>query len=398
MGMVILLAVFAIGSLGGMTGLISGIRSVEAGGKGSGSLLSFVPDLNSPWMPLITFFVYLAVNWWASWYPGAEPGGGGFIAQRILSAKDEKHSLLATLWFNLTHYALRPWPWILVALAAVVKFHDDPAFAADPESGYIRILMTDLPVSLRGLMIAAFAAAYMSTIGTELNWGASYLVNDLYRRFFARERSEKHYVRISQGATMLLMILSAVVTFFMDSIADAWKFMIAVGAGTGLVYLLRWFWWRINAWSEVSAMIAAFITSTVLQVGFGLNEGDPRQFAYIVLITVAVTTTVWLTVTFLTKPEPMDVLLAFYRRVRPSAALWGPVAAAAPDVPPQRDGLFNLMDWLCGVAMIYAFLFGVGKVIFGQTLTGLAFIAAGLVFGYVIYRDLNRRGWKSVTE
>jgi len=205
-------------------------------------------------------------------------------------------------------------------------------------------------------------------------------------------------VRASQAATMLLMVLSAVVTFFMESIADAWKFMIAVGAGTGLVYLLRWFWWRINAWSEVSAMIAAFITSTVLQLGFGLSESDPLQFAQIVLITVAVTTTVWLSVTWLTKPEPMETLLAFYRKVRPSAALWGPVAAAAPDVPRQRDGLFNLIDWLCGVAMIYAFLFGVGKIIFGETLTGLGLVAVGLVFGYVIYRDLNRRGWKSVTE
>jgi SSS family solute:Na+ symporter len=398
MGMVILLAVFAIRSLGGMTGLVSGIRSVEASGRGSGSLLSFVPDLHSTWMPLITFFVYLAVNWWASWYPGAEPGGGGFIAQRILCAKDEKHSLLATLWFNLTHYALRPWPWILVALAAVVKFHNDPAFAADPESGYIRILMTDLPVSLRGLMIAAFAAAYMSTIGTELNWGASYLVNDLYRRFLAKDRSERHYVLISQAATMLLMILSAVVSFFMESIADAWKFMIAIGAGTGLVYLLRWFWWRINAWSEVSAMLAALITSTALRIGFGLSESDPRKFAYLVLITVAVTTAVWLAVTFLTKPEPRDVLLKFYRKVRPSAALWGPIAREATDVVPSKDGLFNLVDWLCGVAMIYAFLFGVGKIIFGLIPTGIAFMAAGLVFGYVIYRDLNRRGWKSVTE
>jgi Na+/proline symporter len=247
-------------------------------------------------------------------------------------------------------------------------------------------------------MIAAFAAAYMSTIGTELNWGASYLVNDLYRRFIAKGRSERHYVVISQGATMLLMILSAVVSFFMQSIADAWKFMIAVGAGTGLVYLLRWFWWRINAWSEVSAMIAAFITSIALQSGLGLSESDPRQFAYLVLITVAVTTAVWLAVTFLTKPESKEVLLAFYRRVRPSAALWGPIAREASDVAPTRDGLFNLMDWLCGVAMIYAFLFGVGKIIFGQTLVGVIFIAAGLGFGYVIYRDLNRRGWKTVTE
>jgi Na+/proline symporter len=398
MGMVIVLAVFAVRSIGGMAGLISGIHAVEKSGTGTGSLLSFVPDLNSTWMPLITFFVYIAVNWWASWYPGAEPGGGGFIAQRIFCAKNEKHSVLATLWFNIAHYALRPWPWILVALAAVVKFQNDPAFMADPESGYIRILISDLPASLRGLMLAAFAAAYMSAIGTELNWGASYLVNDLYRRFLVCGRSEKHYVAISQATTMLLMILSAVVTFFMTSIADAWKFMIAIGAGTGLVYLLRWFWWRINAWSEVSAMIAAFVTSLTVRYGFHLHESEPREFALIVLITVAVTTVVWLAVTFMTKPEPKDILLSFYRRVRPSAALWGPIAKEATDIERRKDGLFNLMDWLCGVLMIYAFLFGAGKILFGELGLGLVFLSAGFVFGGVIYADLSKRGWETVGQ
>jgi Na+/proline symporter len=398
MGMVIVLAVFAVRSIGGMAGLISGIHAVEKSGTGTGSLLSFVPDLNSTWMPLITFFVYIAVNWWASWYPGAEPGGGGFIAQRIFCAKNEKHSVLATLWFNIAHYALRPWPWILVALVAVVKFQNDPAFMADPESGYIRILISDLPASLRGLMLAAFAAAYMSAIGTELNWGASYLVNDLYRRFLVCGRSEKHYVAISQATTMLLMILSVVVTFFMTSIADAWMFMIAIGAGTGLVYLLRWFWWRINAWSEVSAMIAAFVTSLTVRYGFHLHESEPREFALIVLITVAVTTAVWLAVTFMTKPEPKDILLSFYRRVRPSAALWGPIAKEATDVERRKDGLFNLVDWLCGVLMIYAFLFGAGKIIFGELGLGLAFLSAGFVFGGVIYADLSKRGWETVGQ
>ncbi len=398
MGMVIVLAVVAVQNVGGMSGMIDSIQAIEQKGEASGSLLSFIPALNSTWMPLITFFVYIAVNWWASWYPGAEPGGGGFIAQRILCAKDEKHSLLATLWFNVAHYALRPWPWILVALVAVVRFHGDPSFASDPESGYIRILIADLPPSLRGVMIAGFFAAYMSTIATELNWGASYLINDLYRRFLARERSERHYVVASQLTTMSLMILSATVSFFMESIADAWKFIIAIGAGTGLVYLLRWFWWRINAWSEVSAMITAFVTSLTLQIGFGLSESEPREFAYLVLVTVAVTTAVWLTVTFLTRPEPKEVLLAFYRRVRPSAALWGPIAREAADVVPQKDGIFNLVDWLCGVAMIYGFLFGAGKIIFGQFGVGIVFLAAGLVFGAIIYTDLNKRGWETIVK
>jgi len=394
MGMVILLAVFAVNASGGMSPLIAQLHAIDQTRGEQGSVLSFVPDLHSAWMPVITFFVFIAVNWWASWYPGAEPGGGGYVAQRIFSAKDEKHSLLATLWFNVAHYALRPWPWIIVALVAVVRFQNDPAFHADPESGYIRILISDLPSYLRGLMLAAFAAAYMSTIGTQLNWGASYLLNDVYRRFMKRDKSEKHYVAVSQGITMILMILSAVVTFYMDSIGNAWRFLMAVGAGTGLVYILRWFWWRVNAWSEISAMIAAFVVSMVLQFGFDLREEQPQDFAYLLLITVTITTAVWLTATFLTKPEPKEILLSFYRRVRPNATLWKPIAAEASDIVPQHDALFNLVNWLSGVAMVYAFLFGTGKIILGDVAVGCIFLAAGFGCGAIIYRGMNKRGWE----
>ena len=394
MGMVILLAVFAVGATGGMSSLVTQLQAIDKTRGAQGSILSLVPDLNSAWMPMITFFVFIAVNWWASWYPGAEPGGGGYVAQRIFSAKNEKHSLLATLWFNVAHYALRPWPWILVALVAVVRYQNDPAFQADPESGYVRILITDLPVYLRGLMLAAFAAAYMSTIGTQLNWGASYLVNDVYRRFMQRTKEEKHYVLVSQGITMLLMILSAVITFYMDSIANAWRFLMAIGAGTGLVYILRWFWWRINAWSEISAMISAFIVSMILQFGFHLNEGEPREFAYLLLITVTITTAVWLSVTYLTNPEPRQILLSFYRKVRPNATMWKPIAAEATDIVPQKDGIFNLVNWLSGVVMIYAFLFGAGKIILGDTLTGVVFILVGFIFGGIIYRGMDKHGWE----
>lgn len=398
MGMVILLAVFAVDATGGMTSLVTQLQAIDKTRGAQGSILSLVPDLDSTWMPMITFFVFISVNWWASWYPGAEPGGGGYVAQRIFSAKNEKHSLLATLWFNVAHYALRPWPWILVALVAVVRFQNDPAFQADPESGYVRILITDLPVYLRGLMLAAFAAAYMSTIGTQLNWGASYLVNDVYRRFMQRTREEKHYVLVSQGITMLLMILSAVITFYMDSIANAWRFLMAIGAGTGLVYILRWFWWRINAWSEISAMISAFIVSMILQFGFHLNEGEPKEFAYLLLITVTITTAVWLSVTYLTNPEPREILLSFYRKVRPNATMWKPIAAEATDIVPQKDGIFNLVNWLSGVVMIYAFLFGAGKIILGDTLTGLVFILVGFMFGGIIYRGMDKHGWEVISS
>lgn len=397
MGMVVFLAVAAVNASGGMDTLLAGLHAVDRNRAG-GSVLSLVPDVNSAWMPMITFFVYIGVNWWASWYPGAEPGGGGFIAQRIFCAKDERHSLLATLWFNVAHYALRPWPWIIVGLVAVVRFQNDPAFAADPESGYVRIMMSDLPPYLRGVMLAAFAAAYMSTIGTQLNWGASYLVNDVYRRFLKKSEEEKHYVRVSQGATVLLMLLSVLVTLSMESIAGAWKFLMALGAGTGLVYILRWFWWRINAWSEIAAMASAFVTSLLLTLGAGLDEGKPEDFAWLLLITSGVTTAVWLTVTFLTPPEPEGTLLAFYRRVRPNPALWGRIPAKATDVVPQHDGLVNLWNWLAGCGMIYAFLFGAGKILLGDPLTGGVFLVAGCLAGAFIYRSMAKRGWSQFSS
>src|SRR5256712_9913535 len=310
MGMVIVLAVVAVHAVGG----IDAMKEKLALLPGHGSVLSFVPDVGSAWMPLITFFVYIGVNWWATWYPGAEPGGGGYIAQRMFSAKDERHSLLATLWFNIAHYAIRPWPWILVALASLMLF---PGLAG-PETGYIRVLIDYLPASLRGLMIAAFAAAYMSTIATQLNWGASYLINDFWRRFVKRDATDEYYVRASKLATVLLTLISAVVTFYMGSIGGAWKVLIVTGAGTGGVLLLRWYWWRINAWSEVSAMISAFVVSLTLQLAFRFDTDQPRQFAWIMIITVSITTLVWLATTYLTKPEPQETLTAFYRRTRPS--------------------------------------------------------------------------------
>ncbi|HVW83515.1 MAG TPA: hypothetical protein VHB50_02495, partial [Bryobacteraceae bacterium] len=388
MGMVIILGVEAVRAVGGVEAM-----KARLGGEGS-SFLSFVPDLHSVWMPAITFFVYIAVNWWATWYPGAEPGGGGYVAQRMFSAKDERHSLLATLWFNIAHYALRPWPWVVVGMASVILY----PHLQDPETGYIRVMIDYLPASLRGLMVAAFAAAFMSTVGTQLNWGASYLVNDFYRRFLNQGAPERHYVHASQAATVLLTIISAVITWYMDSIAGAWKLLIATGAGTGLVLILRWYWWRINAWSEVSSMAAAFVVSIVLQTAFHLDSDNPVQFAYIILITVAITTVVWVATTFLTAPEDEKTLVGFYRRVRPSPAGWKPVRRLAPEVPVSHDLGWNLLDWLCGCAMIYGSLFGIGKIILHDYGMGIGFLAMAVVAGAVIYWDLSRRGWSSVME
>ena len=394
MGMVIVLAVYAVNAVGGIDAMKVKLAAVDATRGGQGSVLSFVPDLNSAWMPLITFFVYISLNWWATWYPGAEPGGGGYVAQRMFCAKDEKHSLLATLWFNIAHFAIRPWPRILVALASLILF---PGLK-DPETGYIRVMIAHLPPSLRGLMVAAFAAAYMSTIATQLNWGASYLVNDFYRRFWKPDASPRHYVSASKVATVLLTIVSAVVTFYLDSIAGAWKMLLVTGAGTGSVLLLRWYWWRINAWSEVSAMIAAFVTSIALQGIWHMDSDDPRSFAWIMIITVSITTVVWLAVTFLTPAEPRDVLVAIYRRTRPSLAGWKPIAALAPEVKPVSDLGRNAIDWVAGLVLIYGVLFGTGKLLLHETGLGIGLLACGLAGGAVIYFDLSRRGWSAVIE
>ena len=388
MTMVIVLGVAAVHAVGGIEAM-----KTKLGGENS-PFLSFVPDLHSVWMPAVTFCVYIGVNWWATWYPGAEPGGGGYVAQRMFSAKDERNSLLATLWFNIAHYALRPWPWVIVGMASVILY----PHLQDPETGYVRVMIDYLPASLRGLMVAAFAAAFMSTIGTQLNWGASYLVNDFYRRFLRSNETDRHYVNASQVATVLLTVISAIVTHYMDSIAGAWKLLIVTGAGTGTVLILRWYWWRINAWSEVSAMAVAFAVSVTLQTVFHLDSDNPVQFAYLILITVAITTVAWVATTFLTAPESDATLLGFYCKVRPSPAGWRPIQHLAPEVPVSHDLGWNLADWLCGCALVYGALFGIGKIILNNYTTGTLFLLLSAASGAFIYWDLNRRGWSSVME
>ncbi len=398
MGMVIVLAVYAVRAVGGIEAMKQKLALVDAARAGpngaGGSVLSFVPDLHSAWMPLIAFLVYISLNWWATWYPGAEPGGGGYVAQRMLCARDEKHSLLATLWFNVAHYAVRPWPWILVALVSLILF---PGLK-QPETGYVRVMILVLPPSLRGLMIAAFAAAYMSTIATQLNWGASYLVNDFYRRFLRPKAPQSHYVLMSQIATVFLTLVSAVVTLYLDSIAGAWKLLLATGAGTGGVLLLRWYWWRINAWSEISAMISAFVVSVTLQWRWHLDTDRQEDFAWLMIVTVGITSVVWLAVTFLTAPESEETLVAFYRRTRPSIAGWRPIAKLAPDVRPSRDALKNLIDWVAGCMLIYGALFGTGKILLHELAPGLELLAMGAIGLGIIYRDLSKRGWHAVVD
>jgi SSS family solute:Na+ symporter len=383
-GGAVLLAVFAVEAVGGMAELERGLAEVYGSTE---TALAFFPAGNASWMPLMTLAVYLGVNWWAAWYPGAEPGGGGYIAQRIFSSRSERDGVLATLWFNLAHYAVRPWPWILVALASTILY---PGLA-NPREGYVRAVVDLLPAGVLGLVVASFAAAYMSTISTSLNWGASYLARDLYQRFLDPGASERRLVVVSRAATLLLLVASLLVTYLMGTIEGAWRFLLALGAGTGLVLILRWYWWRISAWSEITAMAASLVTSLVLWLGPGLDPNDPVEWAWIMLATVAVSTAAWLTVTFLTPPEPEAKLVAFYRRVRPGGRGWARIARAAGfGREPVAGSPFNALNWLAGVVSVFASLFGVGRLLFGELAQAAPWLAlAALAFGWIAW-DLRR--------
>jgi SSS family solute:Na+ symporter len=337
-------------------------------------------------LPVATFIAYIGVQWWASWYPGAEPGGGGYVAQRMMSARDERHSFFATLWFTIAHYCVRPWPWILVGLASIVLYPD----LADKEAGYVMAMRDHLPAGWRGLLLAAFFAAYMSTIATQLNWGTSYVVNDFYRRFVRPDAGDRHLVWVSRITTIGLMFVAAVVTFYLESIRQAWVFVIESGAGIGLVLILRWYWWRVNAWSEIAAMVAPALGFLYLRLFTTVD------FPYTLLYLVAWTTVIWLIVTFMTPPEPNAVLTAFYRRVRPGGPGWTRIASLSGGPPPDRIGGL-VIDWIAGVVLVYAILFGMGTLILRSVAASLPYFAVAAIPVFVIYRDLSRRGWKAVT-
>ncbi|MBI1740432.1 MAG: Na+:solute symporter [Acidobacteriales bacterium] len=405
MSIVIAVAYFAVMACGGMSSLLARLAEMRtAAGPNAGDATSFFPDFSRPlsseliWtLPALTFVVNLGLQWWAFWYPGAEPGGGGYIAQRIFSAKDERHGLLSVLWFNVAHYALRPWPWILTALSVIVLYPK----LEHPETGYMMVVTQHVPPALRGIVVAGFMAAFMSTFATQLNWGASYLVADFYRRFLKKDGTDAHCVTISRVATVLLVIVSAWVSAQLADIRSGWQAVLEVGAGTGGVYLLRWYWWRINAWSEISAMATALVTTLVL--GWeGLWQklishptlfagSSPVVFAKTALTTTAITTLVWVVVTFLTSPEPEALLVKFYRQVRPHVTGWTPIARLAPEVPPTRDLGRNLIAWILGCAMVYSALFGGGWLLLGPRGRGVVFLGIAVACGWALYLDLSKR-------
>ena len=413
MTMIIVLAWVAVAKLGGMQALQVQLQVIADNARKSGLQVSdptaFLPDFhlglttNALWtLPVLTFIVYLGMQWWLAWYPGAEPGGGGYVAQRMFSAKDEKNSLGATMWFNIAHYALRPWPWVVTGLVAVVVYspygglHPSAAFAQNPEQGYVMVLRDYLPPALRGLMVAAFLAAFMSTIGTQLNWGSSYLVNDLYKRFFVRDATEKHYVLISKIFTVLLVLGSGYTATRLASINQGWQLVLNIGFGTGAVYILRWYWSRINAWSEIVAMaVAALMTIALSRVSFTGN--DSLVYAKTALITGAVTTIAWIVATFITPPESDATLIAFYRRVHPTVYGWKHIAKLAPELPEVRDVSSNAFNWVMGVILVYGCLFGIGKLVFGEWTWGILLLVIAAVAGYLIFWDLSRRGWATLS-
>jgi solute:Na+ symporter, SSS family len=381
--------------IGGLTNLLSH--------PGVQPKLSFLPDFNNMEVLVPLLIIPIAVQWWSVWYPGAEPGGGGYIAQRMLSAKDEKNAITATLFFNVAHYALRPWPWILIALASIIVFPNvsdiavkfpniDPAFVKDDLA--FSAMLSYLPAGLMGVVIAALIAALMSTISTHLNWGSSYVVNDFYQRFIKPEASEKELVQIGRISTIMLMVLAAVFALFLTSALQAFNILLQIGAGTGLLFILRWFWWRVNAMSEIVAMVFSFVIAIVME----LVVKDQLLSHEKLIVGVVLTTIAWVATALFTKPTDQKVLVSFYKMIRPHAMGWQPVVQQG-----IKDGIITnehsrtgrlateILMMVLGCAGIYALLFGTGYLIYGQMMNAsmALLVAAFSAFGL-------KRLWSSI--
>lgn len=349
----IILAVLAVQHVGGL-GALKDQLAVTYGDNHH--FLEFIP-MNNPELMLTTFLVWIGMMWWTSWYPGMEPGGGGYVAQRMFSAKSEGHAVGGTLFFYFAHFVLRPWPWILVALVSLIVYPD----LSDKELGYPKLMVEILPAGLFGLLVVAFLSAFVSTVSTHLNWGASYVVNDVYKRFIKPENqfrssdeAGKHYVLMSRFATLFIMICAVIVSWFFDNVKDGWEAILALGAGTGPVYLLRWFWWRINAWSEIAAMSGAAI-GVILAGIIGIDGLAPT-----ILFTTAVSTAIWLTVTLFTKPVNDEKLREFCLLVRPGGAGWKHYmdGVEQTDEPLSRQLIkaFSAAFLLCGLMFLMFFV------------------------------------------
>jgi len=385
LGGTIVLAWIVIGSpdIGGLSGFLEKLNSIDE----RHIRFFMTPDGGDPvsggfWSSsFFAFLVYVTVIWWSS----HNADGGGYFIQRICSAKNERHAVLGTAWFALNHYIIRLWPWVLVALASLIIYPRADAAAGDNEAMYIVVIRDYLGPGLRGLLFVSFLAAFMSTLSTQLNWGASYLMNDLYRRFIRKNASEKHYVFVSRICTLLLTVLAGYFALHIKNIGKAWIFLWAMSAGIGLVLVLRWFWWRINAWSEISALASSLLTILVLVI-YTQVQGVSLELKHQVLV-IPVSIITWVAVTFLTTPEPRDTLAGFYKRVRPWG-WWSPVSGGFTEIERPRFTPV-IINWLLGVSFIFFGMIGVGKVLLGSELTGLLMIAVSLVSGVMVYRRLR---------
>jgi SSS family solute:Na+ symporter len=381
--------------VGGLSGLVSQIDV---------RTLNLLPNFSDWTLALTVLIIPLTIQWWSVWYPGAEPGGGSYIAQRMLASKSESDALKGTLFFNFAHYALRPWPWIIVALASMIVYpqladiglalpHVDRALIGH-DMAYPAML-TFLPPGFLGLMVAGLLAAYVSTLSTHLNWGTSYLVHDFYRRFVNADASEKHYVMVGRIVTALLMILASALTFVLDTARASFELLMSVGAGTGLLYLLRWFWWRINAWSEIAAMASSFLIALGFFIAQRNGAAIPAHVS--LLLTVAATTVVWVTVTLITPPTDRPTLVSFYRLVRPAGPGWKSVRDDAGAGPSPDSMPMSLLGWVLGCTFVYAGLFGTGSFLYGRTTQAFVWLAIFLVSGIALFRLLPRF-WKRAEQ
>ena len=379
------LAIVAVQEVGGVELLQ---QKVEAN-FGNSQAMSYLPDFSvaDPWMPIHVFLIMLTMQWWATWYPGSEPGGGGYVVQRMASCKDERNSVLATLWYQIAHYCVRPWPWIMISFVALAMYPQlrenylaDNAY--DPGIGFPMVMRELCGPGLRGLMLVAFFAAFMSTISTQMNWGASYLVRDFVQPLFLKNASDRQLTRCSRIVSVVVLLAGLTAGYLMKqrglSVDDAWKMLAALGAGTGLVFMLRWFWWRINAWSEIIAMLASLFFFTLLNWSTTQNFllGDVTLKSEEVMAIVAgLTIVTWLLATFLTPPESGEVLSHFYRKIRPGGPGWKPVAQQNPDVDVDKNLGISILGALFAAGIVYSTIPAMGYLIFGQ------FTAAIICFG-----------------
>jgi Na+/proline symporter len=403
------LLLFVIAMVGSLAAAYFALQQPEVGGLAGlvshptlAGKLSLLPDFSDWRTASIVFIIPLAVQWWSTWYPGSEPGGGGYIAQRMLAARNENESMLATLLFNVAHYALRPWPWIIVALCSMIVYPTlddiivrfpglDPSIVRH-DLAYPAMLVL-LPHGLLGLVVASLAAAYMSTISTHLNWGASYIVDDVYRRFMVPDRKDSHYVAVGRLSTVLLIILASILSLWLENALQAFQILLQIGAGTGLIFLLRWFWWRINVWSEISGMIISFAVALYFQFAHQALGFPALHPSSMLIAGVAITTVGWLAVTLMTPPADGQTLQTFYDKIQPFARGW---RSAVHTKPAGGDESLSaaFLSWFLGCVVVYAALFGTGFFIYGDAAVGVLCLGTCGVAAVALFRTLPRLGFQ----